>query len=616
MPFVHRGTTARFAVTFLAGLLAAAALPARAQEAEGQSRSNPKPKAKAGRSDSKPSRTERRAKSGRDRRGFYMGRQIADVMSWQGVDWLFRETRIEEEQPEAMLDALKIRPGATVADVGAGAGYHSIRLARRVGPEGTVLATDIQPEMIQLLKQNALAAGVTNITPLLCSQHDTRLPEGKVDLILMVDVYHECTDPETILLGLKKALRPAGRLVLVEFRGEDPDVPIKPEHKMTLRQVRREVEPQGFTFKTSLEFLPWQHVIIFEKPAEKAENAPDPVTGFVVHEDHQRIQISGANLEASIRKKGYVTGIEAQSFLDKKTGFRDQGFGLDIVDWIMEPGSDEADRDRLPADLVYRFNNAYHGKRPKRSIEGPQICTQAKELSPRVIRGKDFVAIEQGYTYHLAAPGKKTGSRWDQTIVFPAGKRYFLSCDRITTVNGGDALFLRVDMPGHIRHRKGDTFSEIYLSYHGRIPAHEFVREFPPDDRFLYVRNEAALPRRMIRAYHLRDSATGKNGPWLAGMTLDPSVVSEAWCHQRGYVCMIEEFGGRPIRPGGVFSAAFLVGFFDSLDEMTHVYDLYAGGSSLKVDERGWTLEGSLQRPQAGDKKTSRGRRTGNLLGS
>jgi len=199
-----------------------------------------------------------------------MGRQIADVMSWEGVDWLFRETRVEEEQPEAMLDALKIPRGATVADVGAGAGYHSIRLARRVGPEGTVLATDVQPEMIRMLRQNARAARVANIKPLLCSQEDTMLPDGKVDLILMVDVYHECSDPETVLQGLRKALRPGGRLVLVEFRGEDPDVPIKPEHKMTVEQARREVEPQGLTFKTSLEFLPWQHVIIFEKPAEKA----------------------------------------------------------------------------------------------------------------------------------------------------------------------------------------------------------------------------------------------------------------------------------------------------------------------------------------------------------
>jgi len=209
----------------------------------------------------------------------YMDRPIADVMSWQGVDWLFRETRIEEEQPEAMLRALRIPRGATVADVGAGAGYHSIRLARRVGPTGTVLATDVQPEMLEILKNNARDAGATNIKRILATQSDTKLPTEKVDLILMVDVYHECSYPETTLKGLFKALKPGGRLVLVEFRGEDPEVPIKPEHKMTLKQVRREVEPRGFIFKDSLEFLPWQHVIIFEKPAEaKKDSTARPKT--------------------------------------------------------------------------------------------------------------------------------------------------------------------------------------------------------------------------------------------------------------------------------------------------------------------------------------------------
>ena len=204
----------------------------------------------------------------RDPPGFYQGRRIADVMSFAGADWLIRETREQEEQPEKMLDALNIPAGATVADVGAGVGYTSLRLARRVGPKGTVYATDLQPEMIRMLANNARAAGVKNVKPLLCTPADTKLPDGKVDLVLMVDVYHECPDPETTLRGVRKALRPGGRLVLVEFRAEDPDVPIKPEHKMTLKQARREVEPQGFAFVKSFEFLPWQHVIVFEKPGE------------------------------------------------------------------------------------------------------------------------------------------------------------------------------------------------------------------------------------------------------------------------------------------------------------------------------------------------------------
>jgi ubiquinone/menaquinone biosynthesis C-methylase UbiE len=222
------------------------------------------------------SKTDRKSKKRirGDPPGFYMGRQIAQVMSWEEFRWLFRETRIEEEQPEAMLDALNIPKGATVADVGAGAGYHSIRLARRVGSKGTVLASDIQPEMIRMLQENARNAGVANIKSIRATQSDPRLPESKVDLILLVDVYHECSDPETVLHGLLKALKPRGRLVLVEFRAEDPNVPIRPEHKMTLDQVRREVEPQGFVFQQSLEFLPWQHIIIFEKPAEAHKEMP------------------------------------------------------------------------------------------------------------------------------------------------------------------------------------------------------------------------------------------------------------------------------------------------------------------------------------------------------
>jgi hypothetical protein len=322
--------------------------------------------------------------------------------------------------------------------------------------------------------------------------------------------------------------------------------------------------------------------------------ASPPVRGadLIVSEDDQRIRIQTSALAASIRKKGYVSGVEAGSFLDRKSGFRDVGFGLDIVDWIMEPGSDEGYRDKLPGDLPYLFNNSYHGKRPKRSIEGPQICTKAKELSPQVIKGADFVAIKQDYQYHLAAPGKNTGSRWEQTIVFPAGKRYFLSCDKVTTVNASEVMFLRIDMPGHIKHSRGDTFSEVYLSYHGRIPAKEFFADFPPDERFLYVRQEGKVPQRMIRAYRIRDPKSGADGTWLAGMTLDPADVYEAWCHQRGYVCMIEEIGGRPIKPGESFGAAFVVGFFDSIDEMHAVYDQFAGSNRLEVaaDGSGWKL--------------------------
>jgi hypothetical protein len=309
-----------------------------------------------------------------------------------------------------------------------------------------------------------------------------------------------------------------------------------------------------------------------------------------VTENDEAITIVTPKIEATIRKTGYVSGIKGGSFLDRKTGHRDQGFGLDIVDWIMEPGSDEAYRDKLDREMVYEFNNAWHGKTPKRSIEGPQICTQAKRLEPKVVRGKDFVAVKQSYQYKTAAPGKKRGSLWEQTIVFPEGKRYFISADEITAVNGSDAMFLRIDMPGHIKHENGDTFSEVYLSYVGRIPSSQFAKDFAPDERFNYRRGAGGTPKRMIRAYRIRDPKTGAEGPWLAGMTLDPGVVYEAWCHQRGYVCMIEEFGGKPVKPGESFCAAFVVGFFDSVEEMERVYDEHAGNNGLEASEAGWRL--------------------------
>jgi hypothetical protein len=333
---------------------------------------------------------------------------------------------------------------------------------------------------------------------------------------------------------------------------------------------------------------------------------PAAAPPFKVTEDGDRIRIATDTLETSIKKTGYVSGVEGASLLDKKTGARDLGFGLDIVDWIMEPGSDEAYRDKLPGDLPYLFNNLYHGKRAKRCVEGPQICSKAKVLKPSVIYGKDFVAVKQDFTYTTAAPGKKAGSKWEQTLVFPAGKRYFISADKITAANAGDAMFLRIDMPGHIRHKGGDTFSEVYLSYHGKIAAKEFEKDFAPDDKFLYARDDKKLPKRVIRGYRIRDPKAGggsggnprgvpspeagKEGPWLVGMTLDPAAVYEAWCHQRGYVCMIEEIGGRAVKAGESFGAAFVVGYFDSIEEAEKVYDEYAGSQGLDVNGKGWRL--------------------------
>ena len=323
---------------------------------------------------------------------------------------------------------------------------------------------------------------------------------------------------------------------------------------------------------------------------------------FQLIEDENQIKLDTDRLEAVIRKKGYVSGVAGGTFLDKKTGFRDVGHGLSIADFILEPGSDEEYRDQIDPQMIYQFGNPWHGKTAKHYIEGPQICTKAKELQPRVIRGRDFVAVVMSHQFPWAAPGRKAGSTWTQTMVFPEGKRYYLCSQRIDSVNSSPAAFFRIDMPGHIKHQQGDSFSEVYLSYlkwtntpnaaNGEvIPANAFFNDFGPDEKFNYRRDRVkSLPERIIRAYRLRDPKTGAQGPWLAGMTLDPSDVYELWCHQRGYVCMIEEFGGRPVRAGESFSAAFVVGYFNSAEEMKRVYDKYAGHSGLTVDESGWKL--------------------------
>jgi ubiquinone/menaquinone biosynthesis C-methylase UbiE len=194
-------------------------------------------------------------------------------MSAAGADWLVREEREKYEQPENVLDALKIEPGMTVADIGAGVGYFSLRIAGRVGPNGKVLSVDIQPEMLDLLKKNRDRAGISNVDLILGTETDPRLKPDSVDLTLMVDVYHEFQFPEEMMAGIRTALKRQGRLVLVEYRGEDPSVPIKPEHKMRVQQVLKEIEPMGFRLKEKLDFLPWQHILIFEK-AQQPSVAP------------------------------------------------------------------------------------------------------------------------------------------------------------------------------------------------------------------------------------------------------------------------------------------------------------------------------------------------------
>ena len=185
------------------------------------------------------------------------------VMGVAGADWLVRPARIEEERPDEMLAALEIVPGSVVADVGAGVGYHTWRLAEIVGPSGRVVAVDIQPEMLELLRGNIEERGLDNVEIVLGTPTDPRLPVGEIDLVLMVDVYHEFSDYRAMLRAIRTSLKPDGRVVLVEYRQEDPTVPILPLHKMSEAGVRSELEPMGFQFVENPDFLPWQHILIF-----------------------------------------------------------------------------------------------------------------------------------------------------------------------------------------------------------------------------------------------------------------------------------------------------------------------------------------------------------------
>jgi ubiquinone/menaquinone biosynthesis C-methylase UbiE len=192
------------------------------------------------------------------------GRIFAPVMGVGGAQWLERPEREDEEAPSKALDALDLKPGMVVADIGAGSGYYSSRIAKRVGPTGRVYATDIQPGMIALLERRIKSEGLTNVTTVLGGPDDPKLPPQSIDLAIMVDVYHELQEPQIFLQRLKGTFKPGGRLVLLEFRKEDPKVPILEVHKMSVDEVRQEMEAEGFVIDKVIETLPWQHIIVMK----------------------------------------------------------------------------------------------------------------------------------------------------------------------------------------------------------------------------------------------------------------------------------------------------------------------------------------------------------------
>jgi ubiquinone/menaquinone biosynthesis C-methylase UbiE len=196
------------------------------------------------------------------------GRRIAPVMGLSGADWLDREEREKEEQPDKAIAELGLRPGMNVGDVGAGTGFYSLRIAKAILPGGIVYANDIQRGMLERIEANAAAQHLANVVTILGSETDPRLPALKLDLVLLVDVYHEFSRPQRMLDRIHDSLKPSGRLVLLEFRKEDPAVPIRPEHKMSVEEVKAEVTPQGFDYQKVVDSLPWQHIVFFTKASK------------------------------------------------------------------------------------------------------------------------------------------------------------------------------------------------------------------------------------------------------------------------------------------------------------------------------------------------------------
>ncbi len=207
----------------------------------------------------------------------YYGREIARTMHWQGAPWLMRKVREEEERTSEMIKQLKLKEGMAVADIGSGNGYHTLMMAKLIGGEGKAYAVDIQPEMLRMLEGRAKKSGLKNIVSVENRYWDTDLPEKSIDLALMADVYHEFSHPEEMLASIRRALKPGGQVVLLEFRTEDPKVPIKPEHKMSKAQVIKEMAVNGFKLARSYDELPWQHLLFFT--ATLSEDLPKAGNG-------------------------------------------------------------------------------------------------------------------------------------------------------------------------------------------------------------------------------------------------------------------------------------------------------------------------------------------------
>jgi ubiquinone/menaquinone biosynthesis C-methylase UbiE len=204
---------------------------------------------------------------------FYLGREIALVMGHEGWEWLERPEREEEEEPIKMVEALELKAGEVAADVGAGSGYVTWMLSKKVGDQGKIYAVDIQPEMLALLRVKMKKLGVVNVEPTQGTTQNPKLPADALDLIVMVDVYHEFSHPYEMVAEMTKSLKEGGRLVFVEYRKEDPEVPIKEVHKMSVEQVKKEMSLFALEYQKTVDVLPRQHIIIFAKKKRAIDDA-------------------------------------------------------------------------------------------------------------------------------------------------------------------------------------------------------------------------------------------------------------------------------------------------------------------------------------------------------
>ena len=296
-----------------------------------------------------------------------------------------------------------------------------------------------------------------------------------------------------------------------------------------------------------------------------------------------------AEVAPKVKPKAWVagkTGILMGTFRDKKTGAIELGWGLNVTDYPAVPAtSGQQKQCRNP--LQHGTRTLYVG------VEGPQLCCEQKqEIEYEVFQEKNFVLVHQWFTF-TKNKDKSLGSKWDEWLLFPSGKRYFFAFNKLTSGDKYFKLFLGGDWPGHLG---GDNWENIYLSYHGVISKNQFPTEdFPPDTKYYYNRDFDGVPERMIRGYQI--TIDKKPGPWLASLTLDPSMLHQAWCHRtaprlqqawcgKGYICFIGMIGGIDMLPGDSFSNVNLIGYFDSIDEMNEVYDKYKYSSqSLDITD-------------------------------